>query len=504
MALRCELVHDPKRGPGHGLLKVTPLAPAPSELKFSLMRNQGGDRYLGPEGRWQGTLYEHRASAQASEGGVSVTLGPWFVDAIIEQSPAVLYQLSVTASTGKEAGSLRVDRQRLLGSKAESKTPHKSLTAPPRGDACRTRDPHRTTAEAIPEGVNPALAPPAPDASTAAGIQAWLKRRKKGMPRVFLNYRHEDSAAIAGRLFDCLCVKLGRERVFRDVDTLAPGADFAKVIADQVASCHALIAVIGKDWLTVRDGDGYRRLDHPGDLVKAEIREALARDKLVIPALVGGTSIPKATELPPDIAALAGRQAIEISDSRFDYDTDRLIRAVQAHTNVEKPWRKLSVYAGLVALLLALGEGSWRWWGRTPTSPKSCTGIKAKDCLALALKALDAKELEPARQLLQQAAKLGATEASLHLAEMYDPKTWSSDRSPVEKADWETAGYWYEEAARGGEARGMIGAGRLYCQFASDPVFVESGLEWLRKAATAPDADAEVKELLTACEGKSR
>ena len=153
------------------------------------------------------------------------------------------------------------------------------------------------------------------------------------MPRVFLNYRREDSAGIAGRLFDRLCVEFGRENVFRDLDTLAPGADFAKVIAAQVASCDALIAVIGKDWLTARDADGHRRLDHPDDFVKAEIREALARDKLVIPALVEGASLPKAADLPPDIAALAARNAIEISDSRFDYDTERLIRAVQAHTD---------------------------------------------------------------------------------------------------------------------------------------------------------------------------
>jgi tRNA A-37 threonylcarbamoyl transferase component Bud32 len=153
------------------------------------------------------------------------------------------------------------------------------------------------------------------------------------MPRVFLNYRREDSAGIAGRLFDRLCVELGREKVFRDQDTLVPGADFAKVIADQVASCDALIAVIGKDWLNARDADGHRRLDHPDDFVKAEIREALAREKLVIPTLVEGASLPKAADLPPDIAALAGRNAIEISDSRFAYDTERLIRAVQAHTD---------------------------------------------------------------------------------------------------------------------------------------------------------------------------
>jgi hypothetical protein len=72
---------------------------------------------------------------------------------------------------------------------------------------------------------------------------------------------------------------------------------------------------------------------HPGDLVKAEIREALAHDKLVIPALVEGASLPQAVGLPPDMAELAGRNAIEIIDSRFAYVTERLIRAVQAHTD---------------------------------------------------------------------------------------------------------------------------------------------------------------------------
>ena len=49
----------------------------------------------------------------------------------------------------------------------------------------------------------------------------------------------------------------------------------------------------------------------------------------------------------------------------------------------------------------------------------------------------------------------------------------------------------------------MMGAGRLYCELAADPVFIERGLEWLRKAATAPDAGAEVQDLVKSCEGKS-
>ena len=185
-----------------------------------------------------------------------------------------------------------------------------------------------------------------------------------------------------------------------------------------------------------------------------------------------------------------------------------------------RPRSRLPLVILSVLVLAAVGLGGWLWWdchipwtapGHCPPDrveppppppppppepiqePATCAGLDAKACLAVAVKALEARRQEPARQLLQQAAKLGATEASLHLAEMYDPKTWTSDWSPVEQPDWETASYWYEEAARGGEARGMIGAGRLYCEFAADPVFIERGLEWLRRAATAPDAGAEVQ-----------
>ena len=149
------------------------------------------------------------------------------------------------------------------------------------------------------------------------------------MPNVFISYRREDSAAFAGRVFDRLRDHFGKEHVFRDVDTLPPGAEFATVIRDRIAACDALVAIIGKNWLTIEDASGRRRLDDPDDLVKAEIREALERDKLVIPALVEGARMPRSEDISGQISALAGRNAIEISESRFDYDANRLIEAVE-------------------------------------------------------------------------------------------------------------------------------------------------------------------------------
>jgi tetratricopeptide (TPR) repeat protein len=149
------------------------------------------------------------------------------------------------------------------------------------------------------------------------------------MSGVFISYRRDDSAAAAGRLYDRLAAHFGKEQVFRDLDAIAPGAEFGKVIEERIAQSDVLIAVIGKEWLNVTTAEGQRRLDDPNDYVKAEIREALNQKKLVIPALIAGANVPKAEQLPEDIAALAGRNAIEISESRFDFDASRMIEAAE-------------------------------------------------------------------------------------------------------------------------------------------------------------------------------
>jgi hypothetical protein len=160
------------------------------------------------------------------------------------------------------------------------------------------------------------------------------------VPNVFISYRREDSAAAAGRLYDRLCGHFGEEHVFRDIDTITPGTEFATVIEQWIGACDALIAIIGEDWLNATDSTGRRRLDDPRDFVKAEIREALAQKKRVIPALVKDALMPSASDLPPDIAALAGRNAIEISESRFDYDVKRLIKAIDTKTRSPKPRKR--------------------------------------------------------------------------------------------------------------------------------------------------------------------
>jgi hypothetical protein len=152
---------------------------------------------------------------------------------------------------------------------------------------------------------------------------------------VVLNYRRDDTAGHAGRLYDALAEHFGREQVFMDIDAIEPGVDFTKVIDRAVASADAFISLIGRSWLTATDAQGRRRLDNAGDFVRLEIQTALARDVRLIPVLVQDVEMPLQDQLPAPLAGLAFRNAIEIRDSSWRYDVDRLI-----HTLEEIRWAK--------------------------------------------------------------------------------------------------------------------------------------------------------------------
>ena len=148
------------------------------------------------------------------------------------------------------------------------------------------------------------------------------------MARIFICYRREDSSGHAGRLYDRLGARFGDE-VFMDIDAIGPGVDFARLIDETIDTIEAVIVVMGQEWLSSADADGSRRLDDPEDLVRQEISVALARDVLVIPVLVQGAVLPKPADLPPELVGLTRHNAFEVSDARWNYDADRLVRALE-------------------------------------------------------------------------------------------------------------------------------------------------------------------------------
>ncbi|MEL6569126.1 MAG: toll/interleukin-1 receptor domain-containing protein [Pseudomonadota bacterium] len=142
------------------------------------------------------------------------------------------------------------------------------------------------------------------------------------MSGVFISYRRDDAAASAGRLFDHLSARLGREEVFMDVDGIEIGVDFHQVISEKVAACDALIAIIGPRWLS-------ERLKDEGDFVRIEIAAALERDVRVVPVLLDGAVMPSSEQLPQELKPLARRNAATLSHMRFVEDAGRLAEALE-------------------------------------------------------------------------------------------------------------------------------------------------------------------------------
>src|SRR5215218_1473751 len=149
-----------------------------------------------------------------------------------------------------------------------------------------------------------------------------------GAARIFISYRRRETAGHAGRLYDRLAEHFGDERVFMDVEMEA-GVDFVEQINAAVGSCGALIVLIGDEWLTVTDASGRRRVDDPTDVHRVEVEAALKRGVRVIPALVQGARMPLEEELPEALRPLGRRQAVELSDQRWDYDVNRLIAVLK-------------------------------------------------------------------------------------------------------------------------------------------------------------------------------
>jgi YVTN family beta-propeller protein len=149
-----------------------------------------------------------------------------------------------------------------------------------------------------------------------------------GVPKLFICYRREETAAHAGRLYDALVAQFGEPNVFMDIE-LEPGIDFVDHIREVVGSCHVLLVILGPKWATLSDGADHARIADREDFVRLEVETALRRsDVRVIPLLVGGARMPHSDELPEPVRGLTRRNAFELSDLRWRYDVGRLVDAL--------------------------------------------------------------------------------------------------------------------------------------------------------------------------------
>ena len=159
------------------------------------------------------------------------------------------------------------------------------------------------------------------------------------MTSIFISYRRQDSQSDAGRIYDRLVQRFGRETLFKDVDDIPGGVDFRFFLQNTLQQCTVVLAIIGPSWVNAHDGQGRRRLDNPADWVRLEIGEALRRqDVLVVPVLVGNALMPQMDELPDDLKGLVYRNArMARPDPDFHKDINRLIIELEPHVTQTQP-----------------------------------------------------------------------------------------------------------------------------------------------------------------------
>jgi len=100
-----------------------------------------------------------------------------------------------------------------------------------------------------------------------------------------------------------------------------------------------LLALIGPEWLQVKNADGLRRLNDPKDFVRQEIAQALALNKKLIPVLFDDTPSPAANELPAPLKALASCDVLTLRGKAYEYDTQlaELVRLVAKVPGIPQP-----------------------------------------------------------------------------------------------------------------------------------------------------------------------
>jgi hypothetical protein len=174
------------------------------------------------------------------------------------------------------------------------------------------------------------------------------------VPTIFLSYRRVDSGGYAGRLADSLEKHFGKGSVFQDVETIVPGSNFIQAIDAAIARCQVLVVLIGNTWLAERNANGSLRLNDPDDFVRLEVGSGLRAGTHLIPVLVEGTTMPAESALTDDLKPLARLQAIELSDTRWDYDVERLAKVIRALTGGGSASRRVYLLAGIAALIATI------------------------------------------------------------------------------------------------------------------------------------------------------
>ena len=146
------------------------------------------------------------------------------------------------------------------------------------------------------------------------------------MPNIFISYRRDDSSATAQLLHDRLAAWFVSDKVFLDVQDIAPGDEWKKILTDRLADYDVVLVVIGPAWYSLLEE---RATSGVIDYVRWEVAEALRCGKRVIPVLINGSGLPLENTLPPDLASLGRLQVENLKRDTLDRDIAALAAAIE-------------------------------------------------------------------------------------------------------------------------------------------------------------------------------
>jgi TIR domain len=180
-------------------------------------------------------------------------------------------------------------------------------------------------------------------------------------PGVFISYRRKESSGYAGRIHDRLVERLGKDRVFMDVDAIRPGENWIKAISNALAKCGVMLVLIGEQWDQVTS-DSAAQIGDTGDPVRNEIDAAFDQGIPVIPVLLRNAEMPRHADLPDTLVRLSHIQAIRVRHDTFESDAARLLEAVDQKLRTRSRIglaRRLLVPLLTLICLVAVGFATW-------------------------------------------------------------------------------------------------------------------------------------------------
>jgi hypothetical protein len=173
---------------------------------------------------------------------------------------------------------------------------------------------------------------------------------------LFLCYRRDDTQDAACHLYDRLVDRLGENQVFMDITDVPLGVNFVTHIRHQVEGCAAVLAMIGRNWLDIKDSQGNRRLEDPRDHVRLELATAFKHGIPIIPILVQNASMPGPADLPQEIRELAFFNGIRLTPEFWRAGVEKLIKdlnpLIQPQSNLGT---RVAIRAGVKAGTARMG-----------------------------------------------------------------------------------------------------------------------------------------------------